>query len=226
MTAERRLHLAIIPDGNRRWAKEQALKPWEGHERGMKVFRTLLTWLYDRPEIGVVTVWGFSTENWNRGETEIQYLMRFYEEWLESERKSFAERGVRFVRSGRVDRIPESLAALCDAVEKETAANDTVTLNFALDYGGKDEMIRAVRKLSNPAEVSEETIRDNLDHPDLPDIDLIIRTSGEKRVSNFFLWQGAYAELFFIDNYFPDLTTDQLGEVLDEFSARERRFGK
>ena len=226
MNTERRLHLAIIPDGNRRWAKRQALKPWQGHEKGAKMFQAMLQWAYDYPHIAVLTIWGFSTENWNRSEDEVSQLMRIYEEWLTDERQNFHDKRARFTHSGRTDRIPKSLAELIIKVTKETEDYTNFTLNFALDYGGKDEILRAVSKVGDPAGISEDSFRAHLDHPELPDIDVIVRTSGEQRISNFFLWQGAYAELFFVDKLFPDVTPADLEQVLDQFQGRSRRFGK
>ena len=226
MNAERRLHLAIIPDGNRRWAKRQALKPWQGHEKGAQTFKTMLEWAYDNPDISVLTIWGFSTENWNRSADEVSALMRIYEQWLTDERQTFQDKQARFVHSGRVDRIPDSLAKLIQEVGQETDQYTKFTLNFALDYGGKDEILRAVNKVDDPAEITEDSFREHLDHPELPDIDVIVRTSGEQRISNFYLWQGAYAELFFVDKLFPDVTPVDLDRVLDQFKGRSRRFGK
>ena len=222
------LHLAIIPDGNRRWAKARSLNPWKGHETAIENFRSITDWCRKNPRIGALTVWCFSTENWKRDPKEVRELMRFYEEYLNRERKGFLEKKTRFMHSGRLDRIPSSLAALIHDVQEETKTQKEFILNLAVDYGGKDEIIRALNKFikANEAnEANEAILARFLDHPDLPDIDLVIRTSGEMRTSNFFLWESTYAEWIFLEKYFPDLSTDDLEQALGEFDARKRRFG-
>lgn len=222
------LHIAIIPDGNRRWAKKRTLKPWDGHKVAVENFRTLSEWCRTDPRVSVLTVWCFSTENWKRDEKEVAILMKMLEDYLAKEREEFAKENTKFVHSGRRDRIPSSLAKLIEVTEEETKNNTGFTLHLAVDYGGKDEILRAIEKSRTRApsgRVNEQSLRDCLDHPELPDIDLIIRTSGEKRTSNFFLWQAAYAEWDFIDKFFPDFTTEDLGASVDTFSSRTRRFG-
>jgi undecaprenyl diphosphate synthase len=221
------LHLAIIPDGNRRWARERSLKPWNGHETAIENFRTLTEWCRTDPRIGILTVWCFSTENWKRERAEIEALFRMYEEYLRKERAGFRERKTRFLHTGRLDRIPESLATLINEVQEETNDEREFTLNLAVDYGGKDEIIRAAERArsAGTGSLTEETFRTFLDHPELPDIDLVLRTSGERRTSNFFLWQSAYAEWIFLEKYFPDVTTDDLAAAVADYERRTRRFG-
>ena len=222
------LHIAIIPDGNRRWAKKRTLKPWEGHKVAVENFRTLTDWCRQDPRVNTLTVWCFSTENWKRDKKEIDMLMTMLEEYLAKERSTFIENNTRFVHSGRKDRIPASLAALIADVEEETKDQSELTLHLAIDYGGKDEILRAIEKavnLSNLQTFKPSNLQNHLDHPELPDIDLIIRTSGEHRTSNFFLWQAAYAEWDFINTFFPDFTVDDLADSVDAFSNRTRRFG-
>ncbi len=219
------LHIAIIPDGTRRWAKRRALFPWKGHERAVENFRTLTEWCRDDPRVRTLTVWCFSTENWKRDPEEVAHLMKLLEDYLKRERATFLRDKTRFVHSGRLDRIPASLAQLMRDIMEETKDQTELTLNLAVDYGGKDELIRAVQALPDPRHATEETIRAHLDHPELPDIDLVIRTSGEQRTSNFFLWQSAYAEWLFVDMFFPDFTTDDLAHAVEDFSQRTRRFG-
>lgn len=222
------LHVAIIPDGNRRWAKKRSLLPWEGHKKAVDGFQNLTEWCRNDPRVNVLTVWCFSTENWKRDEQEISKLMTMLEEYLAKERTSFAERNVRFVHSGRRDRIPASLAQLITEVEQETAEHDGFTLHLAVDYGGKDEILRATKKAfeaSEAFEAHEAQLHQQLDHPDLPDIDLIIRTSGEQRTSNFFLWQATYAEWEFVTKFFPDFSANDLQDCIDRFASRTRRFG-
>ncbi len=219
------MHVAIIPDGNRRWARKRMLQPWKGHEEAVENFRTLTDWCREDPRVKVLTVWCFSTENWKRDPQEIQKLMDMLERYLEKERKTFAENNTRFCHSGRRDRLPASLVQLMADVEKETENHDGFTLHLAVDYGGKDEVVRAMRKLDSTKDVTEESLRTQFDHPEIPDIDLIVRTSGEQRTSNFFLWQAAYAEWEFVDKFFPDFTEKDLAVAVNDFAKRTRRFG-
>jgi undecaprenyl diphosphate synthase len=218
------LHIAIIPDGNRRWAKERGLHPWKGHERAIENFRSITEWCHESPDVSILTVWCFSTENWKRDPAEVNELMSMLEKYLQKERKGFLEKKTRFLHSGRRDRLPSSLVRLLGEVERETAKEKALTLHLAVDYGGKDEVVRALKRLEG-REVTEESIRHSLDHPELPDIDLIIRTSGELRTSNFCLWQAAYAEWKFCSKHFPDFTTQDLQEAIHEFHSRSRRYG-
>jgi undecaprenyl diphosphate synthase len=225
-SAEHALHIAIIPDGNRRWAKEHRFQPWEGHRKATGVLKNILDWAIAHPEIGALSVFGFSTENWKRDPELVQKLMGMLEQYLHEQRASLMERGVRLLHSGRRDRITPSLAALLADMEKDSQGNRTFTVNLALDYGGRDEIIRAIKRMKDVQSIDEEGFRSFLDHPGLPDIDCLIRTAGEKRISNFFLWQSAYAELIFLDKYFPDLTVQDMEEALAEYRKRTRRFGK
>jgi undecaprenyl diphosphate synthase len=218
------LHIAIIPDGNRRWAKQRTLFPWKGHEKAVENFRTLTDWCREDPRVDILTVWCFSTENWKRDPKEVEKLMDLLETYLQKERAVFQKNRTRFVHSGRKDRIPPSLASLIAEIEAETKDFTDFTLHLAVDYGGKDEVVRAVQKM-HAQEITEASIRSHFDHPELPDIDLIIRTSGEQRTSNFFLWQAAYAEWTFIDTFFPDFNTDDLESAIEVFQKRTRRFG-
>lgn len=220
------LHVAIIPDGNRRWARQRSLQPWLGHEEAMRNSRALIDWCRNNPDIGTLTLWGFSTENWNRSEAEVTHLMRIYEEWLKGERDELISKRTHFVHSGRSERIPKSLADAITDLAQVTKDFDEFTLNFALDYGGRDELIRAINKIEKPSEITEENFRDYFDHPELSDIDLVIRTSGEKRSSGFFIWQAAYAEWYYEPKLFPDLTPADLEQALGEYCQRQRRFGK
>lgn len=219
------LHLAIIPDGNRRWARKRALQPWKGHEHAIETIRNIIDWARRQPEVSVLTFWLFSTENWQRDPAEIAKLMRMLETYLQNERRKFQDEQTRLLHSGRKDRIPASLATLLVDIAEETAAYKKFTLHLALDYGGRDEVVRAVQNIKTGKEASEANIRAHLDHAELPDIDIIVRTSGEQRTSNFFLWQSAYAEWFFLEKFFPDLTEKDLDDVLQEFAKRKRRFG-
>lgn len=226
-----RLHLALIPDGNRRWARAKGLHPWEGHAKAVENFRTLSDWCRENPKIAVLTIWCFSTENWKRDPKEVGKLMDLLESYIRKNRADIKKQGTRFLHSGRTDRIPPSLAQAFREIAEETKDNTNFTLHLALDYGGKDEILRAVGRMLQTTEratsqpTNEQLFRQFLDHSELPDIDIIVRTSGEQRTSNFFLWQSTYAEWFFLEKHFPDLTIGDLGEVLQKFDERQRRFG-
>lgn len=219
-------HLAIICDGNRRWAKARGLMPWEGHRVAIENFRAIGDWCRDHPRIGTLTLWAFSTENWKRDEKEVAELMGLFERFMRREIDHLAERQTRFVHQGRRDRIPPSLAALFADAEDRTKDFTGFTIQLAIDHGGKDEIVRAVKRMPAGTDVTEESIRAHLDHPEVPDIDLVIRTSGEMRTSGFQLWKGAYAEWYFPDYHFPDLTPGRIQEALDDYDGRQRRFGK
>jgi len=229
------IHLAIIPDGNRRWAREHKLASvWKGHEVAVENFETLTEWCRNDPRVSVLTVWCFSTENWKRDKKEIDELMKLLETYLRREQKNFEKKQTRLVHSGRRDRIPASLKTLIEESEEMTRGYTGFTLHLAVDYGGKDEVVRAVNKLianrqslsADDSTLTEENLRSSLDHPELPDIDLILRSSGEQRTSNFFLWQSTYAEWIFSPKLFPDIGPDDLDAALNEYEQRKRRFGK
>jgi len=235
MSDSKALHLAIIPDGNRRWAREKGfMHVWKGHEVAVENFRTLTDWCRKDPRVCALTVWCFSTENWKRDKREISELMTMLEKYLIKEAPSLKDNQTRFVHSGRRDRIPASLKKVIEETEEMTKNETGFILHLAVDYGGKDEIVRAAEKLMQkervsppaaPAAVTEESIRQHLDHPELPDIDVILRSSGEQRTSNFFLWQAAYAEWIFSPKYFPDIGNADLDEALKEYERRKRRFG-
>jgi len=227
---EQPLHIAIIPDGNRRWAKARGLLAWNGHEKAIQNFRDISDFCRRDPRIGTLTVWCFSTENWKRDPAEVSKLMGLLETFIRRERSHIDKYKTRLLHSGRRDRLPPTLITLMDEVCATSKDYTDFTLHLAIDYGGKDEIIRAINKqqaTSNGTSAvwDENTIRANLDHPELPDIDLIVRSSGEIRTSNFFLWQSTYAEWKFFDKYFPDFTVEDLKAAVDDFAKRTRRFG-
>jgi len=219
------IHIAIIPDGNRRWAKGHKLHPWDGHKKALKNFHTLTEWCDNDSRVSVLTIWCFSTENWKRNPKEIEMLMQLLEKYLTNEKDQLMEKGTRLIHSGRKDRIPESLAKLIGNIEEESKGNTGLTLHLTLDYGGCDEVVRAIQRMENTKDATEESVREHLDHPELPDIDLVVRTSGEKRTSNFFLWQSTYSEWAFVDKKFPEFTAEDLAKEVNTFAERSRRFG-
>lgn len=227
MSTDERIHLAIIPDGNRRWAKKRLLQPWKGHETSAQNFETLLNWSREDGRIGTFTIWCFSTENWKRSPDEVEKLMEIFSAYLRDKTAELKEKNVKIIHAGRSDRFSDDLRAQLNHSIEQTKDCDGFTLQLAVDYGGKDELVRAIRRLEDEAktDVSEEAVRACLDHPEVPDIDLIVRTSGEQRTSNFFLWQSTYAEWMFLEKHFPDVTTDDLQAAVDAYAKRQRRFG-
>ena len=224
-------HLAIIPDGNRRWAKERGLPSEEGHRTGLlDVSPAILRAAFAR-KIHTVTLWLFSTENWSRSKSEVDYLMEINQTFLQKMRSVAREQKIRLAHLGRKDRIPGSLLKEILEAEEETKSHKNHHFNFAIDYGGRDELIRAMQKLyreiTDPEKINEEMVCRLLDtagqEHTCPDI--IIRTSGEHRVSGFLPWQSDYSELFFLEKHFPDFTELDLDLALSVYQKRERRFG-
>lgn len=224
-------HVAIIPDGNRRWARAHGLPTFEGHREGLNVAIEISKYIR---ELGVhtLTFWAFSTENWNRTKNEIAYLMRLYEAMLDKFRSEALKDNVRIIHLGRKDRIPKSLLKKIDDIEEKTKNNTRHILNIALDYGGHDEILRAIKRINDEritnnelTEVDFEKYLDTSGQP-YPSPDLVIRTSGEMRTSGLMIWHAAYSELFFLKKHFPDLNEKDIDAAIREFSKRQRRFGK
>jgi undecaprenyl diphosphate synthase len=221
-------HLGIIMDGNGRWAKARRLPRLAGHRAGVENVRPVLEGCV---EFGVpmLTIWAFSTENWRRPKAEVQGLIRLLGETIDRQLEELHQEGVRLNHIGRLDRLPKRLQKRVHEAIELTKNNTRITLNVAFDYGGRDEIAHAVRRIIQdkvPAEdVTEDLISHYLYTAGLPDPDLIIRTSGEFRTSNFMLWQGAYAEYHVTPTYWPDFGKDQLYEALQSYAMRERRFG-
>jgi len=215
-------------DGNGRWAKARGLPVAEGHREGARALRRTVEAAID---LGVqsLAVYAFSTENWARPPDEVESIMELMDETIDRELPDLAQQGVRTSFVGRRDRVPDALREKMATLEAETAHNDRLLLWIAFDYGSRAELVEAARKLVadgvTPADVSEETVAERLYAPELADPDLVIRTSGEQRLSNFLLWQSAYAELVFTDTLWPDFGEEELRSALDEYTRRGRRFG-
>ncbi|HEV2073913.1 MAG TPA: polyprenyl diphosphate synthase [Thermomicrobiales bacterium] len=221
-------HVAIIMDGNGRWASRRGLSRIEGHEAGTENIRRIT---HRAGQLGIkyLTLWAFSTENWRRPKEEVEGLMRILGNVIESETQELHQQGARLRHIGDLDALqPDLRQSVLDAMEL-TRNNDKLVLTLAFNYGGRQEILHAVKKMIEdgvaPEDVSEEAFAERLYMPGLPDADLIIRTSGEWRLSNFLLWQGAYAELFFTPKLWPDFQPDDLTEAVVDYSQRERRFG-
>jgi undecaprenyl diphosphate synthase len=220
--------VAIIMDGNGRWAKKRGVSVAEGHRAGSRALRPIVETAID---LGVesLAVYAFSTENWTRSEDEIGALMDTFAETIERELPDLVAQGVRVRFIGRRDRAPEDLQERIARLERETRRNDRLSLWIAFDYGGRAELVEAARRLVasgvEPEDVDENTFAAQLYAPSMPDPDLLIRTSGELRISNFLLWQLAYSELVFVDTLWPDFGPGQLRDALGAYARRRRRFG-
>ena len=226
------LHVAIVMDGNGRWANERALARLKGHAKGADRVRHIVRASLDM-NVTHLTLFAFSTENWKRSESEVVGLMSLFKKFMKSEAKKLLINGVRVRFIGDRSRLDKSLIMLMGELELLTIENDNLNLTIALNYGGRDEIVRATKKISekvklgvlNIDDITVEMISNNLDTFDLPDPDLVIRTSGEVRTSNFLPWQCAYSEYVFEKTNWPDFDNDIYEEILIEFKNRERRFG-
>jgi undecaprenyl diphosphate synthase len=225
-------HVAIIMDGNGRWAKRRGLARTEGHEEGLEVAKRIVL-AARREGIRFLSLYAFSTENWKRTAQEVGFLMSLIRIHLVKELDFYRENEVRIVHSGDRSGLPSEVLAEIDRAVEDTKHHRELTVNLAINYGGRDEILRSMRRLLSSAisvdeavgAMSEKTIALNLDHPDIPDPDLIIRTGGEMRLSNYLLWQSAYSELYFSSKYWPDFTPEDLHAALADYAHRERRFG-
>jgi len=226
-------HIAIIMDGNGRWAEERGQNRLAGHRAGVDSVRAVVE---TAREIGVshLTLYAFSTENWRRPSAEVNGLMKLLRSYLESELRTMLSNDIRLFCLGQRERLPEQVRRVLETVMAETASCRAMTLNLALSYGGRNEMIRAVRGLARQCaegalswqEIDEELLSARLDTAGQPDPDLLIRTGGEHRLSNFLLWQASYAELYFTDTKWPDFRREQLLEAVAVYGRRQRRFGR
>ena len=218
-------HLAIIMDGNGRWAKERGLNRTAGHEEGAKTVRKITQYCSDLG-IKYLTIYAFSTENWERPKLEVEFLMKLLERYLKKELEVYLKNNVKFKAIGDLNRFSNSLQKTIFETEKKTAHCTGLTQVIALNYGSKNEIIRAIKKLNDQKlEVTEENLESCLDTAGMGDVDVLIRTSGEVRLSNYLLWQNAYAEMFFTQTYWPDFNESELDDILSDFAKRERRFG-
>lgn len=221
-------HIVLFPDGNRRWAKEHNIDSLEGHRAGYDRLVQFCEWCKDRG-VTMVTAFGFSTENWNRTEREVSYLMRLLEDGLLRNVARFQELKVRVRVIGQRERLPKSLQQAIQKVEGETKDNSEFFLNLAISYGGRWDIMQAAQRMIKEGvkqeEVTEDRFASYLSTAGLPDPDLVIRAGGERRLSNFVLWQAAYSELYFCPKYWPAFEEQDLDEAIKDFASRTRRFG-
>ena len=220
-------HVGIIMDGNGRWAQQQGKARTRGHLEGVKAAKRIVRASL-AAGIRYLTLFTFSTENWKRTAKEVSYLMFLIKNHLRRESKFYEDNEIQVVSSGNLGRLPKDVVQVLERVKARTASFDRMTLNLAIDYGGRDEIIRAVNRAfeqGTNGRISEEDIRCHLDHPEIPDPDLIIRTGQECRISNFLIWEGAYSELYFSSKMWPEWDESDLKEALDAYGCRERRYG-
>lgn len=221
-------HVAIIMDGNGRWAKKQKLKRQKGHEKGLGPVKLSIL---ECIQLGIeyLSVYVFSTENWNRPKHEVQFIMKTLARGLRDNYDFYRENGIRIMHSGNREKLNKNVLAELDAVIEETKNNRNIVLNVACNYGGKDEIIRGIKKYlqtqTSGSTLNEEEFLHYLDCPEIPNIDLLIRTGGQQRLSNFFLWKIAYAELYFTDVLWPDWSQKDFQAAIKFYMQRKRQFG-
>lgn len=221
-------HVAIIMDGNRRWAKERGLAAVAGHAFAVDNVVEQLIERAGELKIKYLTLWAFSTENWGREKDEVEGVMNLFRKALMTKVQKFIERGARLQMIGDMSRFAPDIQEGMKEAMKASEKNNKITVTFALNYGGRDEIVRAINKLTNQQtnKLTEEEFEKYLDTAQMPDPDLIIRTGGEQRLSGFLMWQSAYSELYFTETLFPDFGPEQLDKAIEEFQSRQRRFGK
>jgi undecaprenyl diphosphate synthase len=218
-------HLAIIMDGNGRWAKERGHIRTKGHEKGADVTRNITQYCAEHPTIETVTFYAFSTENWKRPKYEVSFLMKLLDSWLRKELETYHKFGAKFETVGNIEGFSPKLQQTIARIKAETAHHTNVTQILALNYGSREEIAKAATRLADRKEaITEESLGNELNTP-YTDVDLMIRTSGEVRVSNFLLWQLSYSELFFTETLWPDFTPTELEDIINQYINRNRRFG-
>lgn len=222
-------HIAIIMDGNRRWAKEKHLPSAMGHQKGVDSLRSTMR-LFDQFGIKYLTVYAFSTENWNRKKEEVEFLMGLLAKTLLNELDDMHKENVRIRFLGDLTKLSKNLVDIVKNAENKTKDNTGVNLNIAFNYGSRDEITNALKAIVQEGlkseDITEETVSNHLYTKDIPDPDLLIRTGGEKRISNYLLWQLAYSEIYVTDAYWPEFDENELSKAIVEFEHRNRRFGK
>ena len=220
-------HIGIIMDGNGRWAKQRGQIRSAGHREGLNAAKAIVKAASDMG-LRNLSLYVFSTENWKRTEDEVSFLMVLIKSYLKKEYQFYKDNSIRVVHSGDLSRLPEDIQKEIKTVKEQTSHFTGLTVNLLINYGGQDEVVRSVNShiKNNPGQpITAEILWSSLDNPELPPVDLLIRTGGEKRISNFLIWQTAYSELYFSDKLWPDWTGEDLQLAVDSFSNRERRFG-
>jgi len=222
-------HIAIIMDGNGRWAERSGLPRFQGHIAGVESARATIRYLNNRYHLKYLTLYGFSSENWNRPQDEVSGIFNLFAQVIDQEAQELHQEGVRLRHLGRLCELPSGLQQAIERALKLTRNNTGMTLGFAFNYGGRIEILDAVRKIITegiqPGTISEELFNRYLYSADMPDVDLLIRTGGELRISNFLIWQSAYSEYYFTDVLWPDFNESEIDRALKSYRQRQRRFG-
>lgn len=225
-------HVAIIVDGNGRWAKERGKSRSEGHLEGSRVLEKLIFHVSDNTDIEYLSLYVFSTENFKRDKSEVDYLMRLFIKWFRKSKKLYKDKNIKILFSGRREPLSDSVYSAMKELERDTKSNTGLVVNFCLNYGGRAEIVDATKRVVSDviegrigvSDINEECFSNYL-YNNIPDVDYLIRTSGEMRISNFLLWEISYAEFCFVDSYFPDFSVDKFDSVILEYYNRDRRFG-
>lgn len=226
-------HLGIIVDGNGRWAKEKGLNRSMGHKRGAEVLKDIILYLNREKLVNYLSLYVFSTENFDRPQEEVNYLMELFLKWFKTVEKEYTQENIKVYFSGRKEYLKSDIVDAMILLEEKTKNNTGLVVNFCLSYGGRAEIVDATKKIANKIvnnelnieDIDEKLFSQNLYH-NLPDIDFLIRTGGENRISNFMLWQISYAEFYFPKTYFPDFNLDEVKKAFEEYAKRDRRFGR
>lgn len=218
-------HLGIIADGNRRWAKEQGLPTFEGHRKGLDTLEKTVD-LVAAEGVKYLTFYVFSTENWGRNSAEVSFIMSLIKNRILGYAKELKEKNLRFIVLGTKDRLNPKLVSFLEQAERITEDCTGMTVSFCFNYGGEQEIADAAKIAAKEGEITPKTIRKHLYHPEIPNLDMVVRTSGEERISGFMLWRSSYAEFMFIKKYFPDLSAKDIKKIIEEYNSRNRRFGK
>lgn len=221
-------HLAIIVDGNGRWAKKRGKKRSYGHLKGYKNLKNIIYYIDNNLDIKYLSLFIFSTENFKRSKDEVDFLMNLFRKGFNEEKETYKKKNMKVLFSGKKENLSEDIIKIISEIEEETKLNTGLIVNFCLNYGGRSDIVDACKKIVedkiNKDDITEDLFSKYL-YNELPDIDLMIRTSGEQRISNFMLWNLSYSELFFTKTYFPDFTKDELLEIIEDFNNRDRRYG-
>ena len=221
-------HLAIIVDGNGRWAKNMGKIRSYGHLKGYENLKKIINYVNDNLDIKYISLFIFSTENFKRSKDEVDYLMNLFKKGFKEEKDIYIKKNMKVVFSGKKEGLSNDIISIIEKIESSTKTNTGLVVNFCLNYGGRSEIVDACKKIIDDKidknDITEDLFKDYL-YNKLPDIDLMIRTSGEQRISNFMLWSLSYSELYFTKTYFPAFTTTELLEIIDDFNNRDRRYG-
>ncbi len=222
-------HIGYILDGNRRWAKKHGLPTYEWHLAGYNALKEVVDATADEG-VEYISFYTFSTENWNRAESEVRGIMKLIRRLFKSDIKELVKKGYKLVVLGGRENLPDDISKMIDDAEAASAPNSRATLAMCFNYGGQQEIVRAAARIAqegiNPADIDEKEFEKYLDHPDIPPCDLIVRTSGEQRLSNFMLWRSAYSEFLFLDKFWPDMREGDVTGIIEEYNQRQRRYGK